>query len=152
MYYFSLVIKLKANQLFHLVVLKSLMLDTHIWTWSSLWDSEFVIWDIWCTRPGHQLDWRTRPRMSTKKSCRLWPRHWGWSLQLNKEKDKSTTNIDVCKTPMHPFPNMSRVGLTVDLPFDLLLGQSFLELSVAQCVEDWHDLWPWPLTYWPEYQ
>ena len=33
-----------------------------------------------------------------------------------------------------------------------LLGQSVLELSVAQGEVDWHDLWPWPLTYWPEYQ
>ena len=43
---------------------------------------------------------------------------------------------------------MWRVGLTFDLPFDLLLGQSILELLVAQCVGDWHDLWTWPLTYW----
>ena len=66
---------------------------------------------------------------------------------------------------MPPFPNMWRVGLTFDLPFDLLtwisigiiyssrtiylpslklLGQSVLELSVALCVGDWHYLWPWP--------
>ena len=31
-----------------------------------------------------------------------------------------------------------------------LLGQSVLELSVTESVGDWHDLWPWPLTYWPE--
>ena len=30
-----------------------------------------------------------------------------------------------------------------------LVGQSVLELSVAQGEVDWHDLWPWPLTYWP---
>ena len=59
-----------------------------------------------------------------------WPRHF------------TQKNIDVCKTLMPPFPNMWRVGLTSDLPFDLLLGQSILELSVAQCVGDWHDLWP----------
>ena len=33
-----------------------------------------------------------------------------------------------------------------------LLGQSVLELSVTQGLTDWHDLWPWPLTYWPDYQ
>ena len=33
-----------------------------------------------------------------------------------------------------------------------LVGQSVVELSVAQGLEDWHDLWPWPLTYWPDYQ
>ena len=31
-------------------------------------------------------------------------------------------------------------------------GASVLELSNAQAVGDQHDLWPWPLTYWPEYQ
>ena len=38
------------------------------------------------------------------------------------------------------------------LPSLTLLGQSVLELSVAQGEVDWHDLWPWPLTYWPEHQ
>ena len=68
---------------------------------------------------------------------------------------------------MPSFPNMWRVGLTFDLPFDLLtwifieiiyssrtiyipslklLGQSVLELSVTQGVGEWHDLWLWPLT------
>ena len=41
---------------------------------------------------------------------------------------------------------------TIYLPSLKLLGQSVLELSVAQGKVDWHDLWPWPLTYWPEYQ
>ena len=41
---------------------------------------------------------------------------------------------------------------TIYLPWLKLLGQSILELSVAQAEVDWHDLWPWPLTYWPEYQ
>ena len=41
---------------------------------------------------------------------------------------------------------------TIYLPSLKLLGQSILELSVAQGEVDWHDLWPWPLTYWPEYQ
>ena len=41
---------------------------------------------------------------------------------------------------------------TIYLPNLKLLGQSVVELSVAQRLEDWHDLWPWPLTYWPDYQ
>ena len=41
---------------------------------------------------------------------------------------------------------------TIYLPKLKILGQSILELSVAQDEVDWHDLWPWPLTYWPEYQ
>ena len=39
---------------------------------------------------------------------------------------------------------------TIYLPSLKLLGQSVLELSVAQGEVDWHDLWPWPLTYWPD--
>ena len=41
---------------------------------------------------------------------------------------------------------------TIYLPSLKLLGQSVLELSVAQGLRDWHDLWPWPMTYWPDYQ
>ena len=41
---------------------------------------------------------------------------------------------------------------TIYLPRLKLLGQSVVELSVAQGLRDWHDLWPWPLTYWPDYQ
>ena len=41
---------------------------------------------------------------------------------------------------------------TIYLPSVKFLGQGVLELSVAQGMGDWHDLWPWPLTYWPEYQ
>ena len=35
---------------------------------------------------------------------------------------------------------------TIYLPCLKLLGQSVLELSVAQGLEDWHDLWPTDLT------
>ena len=41
---------------------------------------------------------------------------------------------------------------TIYLPSLKLLGQSVVEISVAQGLEDWHDLWPWTLTYWPDYQ
>ena len=41
---------------------------------------------------------------------------------------------------------------TMYLPSLKLLGLSVLELSVAQGEVNWHDLWPWPLTYWPENQ
>ena len=37
-------------------------------------------------------------------------------------------------------------SMTIYLPSLKLLGQSVVELSVAQGLEDWHDLWPWPLT------
>ena len=41
---------------------------------------------------------------------------------------------------------------TIYLPSLKLVGQSVVELSVAQGLRDWHDLWPWPLTYWPIYR
>ena len=41
---------------------------------------------------------------------------------------------------------------TIYLPSLKLLGQSVVKLSVAQGWRDWHDLWPWSLTYWPDYQ
>ena len=41
---------------------------------------------------------------------------------------------------------------TIYLPSLKPLDQSVVELSVAQGLEDWHDLWPWHLTYWPDYQ
>ena len=41
---------------------------------------------------------------------------------------------------------------TIYLPSLKPLGQSVLELSVTQGLEDWHDLWPWPFTYWLECQ
>ena len=41
---------------------------------------------------------------------------------------------------------------TIYLPSLKLLGQSVLELSVAQGEVNWHEIWPWPLTYWPENQ
>ena len=49
--------------------------------------------------------------------------------------------------------NINRGHLLINdyLPSLKLLGQSVLELSVAQGEVDWHDLWPWPLTYWTEY-
>ena len=36
---------------------------------------------------------------------------------------------------------------TIHQPSMKIVGQSVLELSVAQGEVDWHDLWPWPLTY-----
>ena len=41
---------------------------------------------------------------------------------------------------------------TINLLSWKLLGQSVLELSIAQGEVYWHDLWPWPLSYCPEYQ
>ena len=41
---------------------------------------------------------------------------------------------------------------TIYLPSLKLLGQRVVELTVAQGLKDWHGLWPWPLTYQPDYQ
>ena len=40
---------------------------------------------------------------------------------------------------------------TIYLPSLKLQGQSVVEVSIVQGLEDWHDLWPWPLTYWPDH-
>ena len=74
-------------------------------------------------------------------------------------------NVDVCKTLMPTSPTYKEYAWPSTLTFDLLtwisqgviyslrtfylpclklLGQSVLELSVAQGEVDWHDLWPWP--------
>ena len=49
-------------------------------------------------------------------------------------------NIDVCKTLMSSFPNMWRIGLTFDLPFDLLLGQNQLHMWETDMTYDL-ELW-----------
>ena len=58
-----------------------------------------------------------------------------------------TFDLDLWPTDL----NIIYSSRTIYLPSLKLLGQSVLELSVAQGEVDWHDLWPWPLTYWPEY-
>ena len=67
-------------------------------------------------------------------SCTRW-RKLAWPLTLNWK------SIGIIYSPR-----------TIYLPSLKLLGQSVLELSVAQGEVNWHDLWPWPLTYWPENQ
>ena len=87
--------------------------------------------------------------------CTAFVRLW----ETGRERKIKNENIDVCKTQMPPFPNIWTIGLTFDLLTWVaigisnstgtiylqslkLVGQSVLELSVAQCVGDWHDLWP----------
>ena len=43
------------------------------------------------------------------------------------------------------------LSLTIYLPSLKIVGQSIVELWVAQGIGDQHDLWTRPLTYWPEY-
>ena len=40
---------------------------------------------------------------------------------------------------------------TLYLPSLKVLGQSIVESPAVQVMGDQQDLWPWPLTYWPEY-
>ena len=42
--------------------------------------------------------------------------------------------------------------LTINRDNRLIKDYLPTELSVTQSLRDWHDLWPWPLTYWPDYQ
>ena len=70
-------------------------------------------------------------------SCTRWSR-LAWPLTLDL---LSWLSIGIIYSPR-----------TIYLPSLKLLRQSVPELSVAQGLRDWHDLWPWPLTYWPDYQ
>ena len=69
-----------------------------------------------------------------------WHDLWPWSLTLTFDL-LTWKSIGIIYSPR-----------TIYLPSLKFLGQSVLELSVAQGEVDWHDLWPWPLTYWPENQ
>ena len=199
--------------------LKNLNLRRH---WKS-YVGHSTVWNIFRSHIVHQTVWKEKLHFILIPPCSLCVLILMEELLrtvqlLDAPADfsgRGDNKIDVCKTLMPPFPNMWRVGLT--LPFDLLtwisigiiyssrtiyipslkvLGQSVLELSVAQSEGDWHDLWPtdlninrdnliikdylptkfetseakrswvtsisctrykrstwpWPLTYWPEYQ
>ena len=69
-------------------------------------------------------------------SCTRWSRR-AWTLTLTFF---SPTDLNIFS---------SRTTYLLSLK---LLGQSVLEIPVAQGIGDQHDLWPWLLTYWPEYR
>ena len=105
---------------------------------------------------------------------------WPTDLKINRDhlltKDYLPTKFEACgakRSWVISCTRWSRLAWPLTLTFDLLtwksigiiysprtiylpslklVGQSVLELSVAQGEVDWHDLWPWPLTYWPENQ
>ena len=62
-----------------------------------------------------------------------------------------TFDLDLWPTDLYSI-GVIYSSRTIYLPSLKLLGQSILELSVAQGEVNLHDLWPWPLTYWPENQ
>ena len=70
-------------------------------------------------------------------SCTRWSK-LAWPLTLTFDL-RTWISIGVMYSPR-----------TIYLPSLKLPGQSLRELSVAQGEVNWHDLWPWPLTYWPE--
>ena len=120
--------------------------------------------------------------LSVAQGLRDWHDLWPWPIDLaiNRDhlliKDYLATKFEACGAKCCWVIRCTRFGrLTwpLTLTFDLLtwlsigiiyssrtiylpslklLGQSVVELSVAQGLRDWHDLWPWPLTYWPGYQ
>ena len=64
-------------------------------------------------------------------------------------KDLFWTMYNVLNNLVHCFSSSTQKGPSQHFwhNFLKLLGQSVVELSVAQGLEDWHDLWPWPLTF-----
>ena len=80
----------------------------------------------------------SRANHSWAISCTWWSR-LAWPLTLNFDL-LALISIGVILS-----------SRTIYLPSLKLLGQSILELSTAQGEVDWYDLWPLPLTFWPEY-
>ena len=71
-----------------------------------------------------------------------WHDLWPWPLTWK--------SIGIIYSPRTIYrPSLKLLG---QIPSLKVMGQSVLELSVAQGEVNWHDLWPWPLTYWPENQ
>ena len=74
------------------------------------------------------------------------------SYQLHKVK-KTGMTFDLGLLPTDQNINRDHLLIKDYLPTKFeAFWQSILKLSVAQGEVDWHDLWPWPWTYWPEYQ
>ena len=98
--------------------------------------STYQVWSFWgkalLSYPMHKV-WKTDMTFDLE----LWP----IDLTINRDhlliKDYLPTKFEACGA------NSSR---TVYLPILKLVGQSVVELSVAQGLEDWHDLWPTDLT------
>ena len=114
-------------------------------TWHDLWPWPLTYWPVF--NRGHLLikDYLpTKFEASGAKhswviSCTRWSL-LAWPLTLTFDL-LTWKSIGIIYLPR-----------TIYLPSLKLLGQSILELSVAQGEVNMHDLWPWPLTYWPENQ
>ena len=132
--------------------------------------STYQVWSLWgkalLSYPLHKV-WKTDMTFDLD----LWPT----DLTINRDhlliKDYLPTEFEASRVKRcwvirstrfewltWPWPlTWLSIGIiyssrTIYLPSLKLLGQSVVELSVAQGLRDWHDLWPWPLTYWPDYQ
>ena len=116
----------------------------------------------------------------TRWSKLAWPLTLTFDLKINRDhlftKDYLPTKFEACgakRSWVISCTRWSKLAWPLTLTFDLLtwksigiiysprtiylpslklVGQSVLELSVAQGEVNWHDLWPWPLTFWPENQ
>ena len=75
-----------------------------------------------------------------------------WVISCTRCRRSTLTLTSTFDLPTWISIGINYSSLTIYLPSLKLVGQSVLELSVAQGEVYWHDLWPWPLTYVPEYQ
>ena len=111
---------------------------------------------------------RSRVISCTRWSRLAWPLTLTFDLNINRDnlliKDYPTPKFEASGAKRSWVINCTRwsrlawlltywpESRTIYLPSLKLLRQSVLELSIAQGEVDWHDPWPSPLTYWPEYQ
>ena len=78
----------------------------------------------------------------TRWSKLAWPLTLTFDLKINRDH---LLTKDYLPTKFEAWITYS--PRTMYLPRLKLLGQSVIELSVAQGEVNWHDLWPWPLTW-----
>ena len=130
--------------------------------------------------PSLKLQGQSVPELSVAQGLRDWHDLLPSDLTINRDhvliKDYLPTKFEASQAKhcwVIRCTRFERLTWPLTLTFDLLtwlsigiiyssrtiylsslklVGQSVVELSVAQGLEDWHDLWTWPLTYWPDYQ
>ena len=130
--------------------------------------------------PSLKLQGQSVPELSVTQGWRDWHDLWPTDLTINRDhlliKDYLPTKFEASGAKRCWVIRCTRlerltwpltltldlltwlsIGIiyssrTIYLPSLKLLGQSVPKLFFAQGSGDWHDLWPWPLTYWPDYQ
>ena len=151
--------------------------DLDLLTWISI---EVIYSSRTIYQPSLKLLGQSVLELSVAQGEVNWHDLWPTDLNINRDhlltKDYLPTKFEASgakRSWVISCTRWSKLAWPLTLTFDLLtwksigiiylprtiylqslkvLGQSVFELSVAQGEVNWHDLWPWPLTYWPENQ